>query len=137
MQANVPITYQVPLCKETSTGNNPQLRLNYVNEKNAEIPGSVPGCVGTVNEPIAEPGFLCVYRGGNFGSLEEKDKNAGFAGFHAPNGVPNLINRMGQVVVWRSNEFNEEAPIEALSPASTPVNLTAEGSWSMRVRLKE
>jgi hypothetical protein len=138
VQVDSPITYQIPLCKETSTGLNPQLKYNYVNAVQAETPGSVPGCVGSPVEPIAEPGNLCVYRGGNFGSLERTDKNAGFVAFHTPLGVASgEVSRLGMLVVFRSSEFNEEAPIEALSPTSAPVNLTAEGSWSMRVRLTE
>jgi hypothetical protein len=114
------------------------LHLNYVNAKQAEIPGSVPGCVGSVVEPIAEPGNLCVYRGGNFGSLEAGDKNAGFSEFHTPlgNGAGE-VSRLGQLVIFRSSEFNQEEPIQGLAPASAPVDLTAEGSWSMRVRLTE
>jgi hypothetical protein len=138
VQAAVPISYPIPLCKEASTGLNPQLRLRYVNEVQAESPGSVPGCVGNLVAPIAEPGFLCVYRGGNFGSLEKEDKNAGFVTFHTPQGVgAEEVSRLGQLVIFRSSEFNEEAPIEALSSGSAPVKLDAEGSWSMRVRLKE
>jgi hypothetical protein len=104
----------------------------------AETPGVVVGCQGIVNEPAAEPGNLCVYRGGNFGSLEKTDKNASFAEFHtAAGGGIGAVGHLGQLVIFRSNEFNQEAPIEALSAASAPVNLTAEGSWSMRVRLTE
>jgi hypothetical protein len=91
-----------------------------------------------VVEPVAEPGNLCVYRGGNFGSLEREDKNAAFSQFRTPLGVgAGEPSRLGQEVLFRSSEFNEEAPVEALAPASAPVSLTAEGSWSMRVRLTE
>jgi hypothetical protein len=138
VQADAPISYTIPLCHEESTGLNPQLRLRYVNEVNAETPGLVEGCNGDLIEPVAEPGFLCVYRGGNFGSKESEDKNAGFVTFHTAQGQGlEEVGLLGQLVLFRSNEFNEEAPIGALSSASAPVNLTAEGSWSMRVRLKE
>jgi hypothetical protein len=131
------VSYPIKLCEEPSTGNEPQLFLKYVNETNAEAPGSVPGCVGSVNEPIAEPENLCVYRGGNFGSLEKFDKNAGFSEFHEPNGLGlGEVGALGQLIVFRSTEFNQEAPIEKLSAANSPVRLTAEGSWSMRVKLK-
>jgi hypothetical protein len=133
-QADGVVSYPIPLCEEASTGNEPQLFLKYVNEVNAEAPGSVPGCNGSVNEPVAEPENLCVYRGGNFGSLEKDDKNAGFSEFHEANGLGlGEPGALGQLVIFRSTEFNGEVPIESLK---SPVRFTAEGSWSMRVKLK-
>jgi hypothetical protein len=111
--------------KETAT-----ITAKYRNEKESEAPE--PPCVGSQNEPFAEPGFLCVYRGGNFGSLESQDKNAKFFNFEKPNGqllIPGEVGVLGVLIAFRSNQFTEEG--------TTPAKLTAEtyldagGSWAV------
>jgi hypothetical protein len=106
------------------------ITAKYANEKEGEV--ITPPCIGTPNEPVAEPGFLCVYRHGNFGSMETQDKNAKFFGFEKPSGqflIPGETGVLGALVVFRSNQFTEEG--------TTPAKLTAEtyldagGSWAV------
>jgi hypothetical protein len=113
-------------------GANP--KATYRPESLSEKPE--PPCLGSVNEPVAEAGNLCVYRGGNFGSLEKQDKNAGFFGFLQPNGnntsVSGEAGVLGQQIVFRSTEFKEEEPpVEELAAAKSPVRLHAIGSWAV------
>jgi hypothetical protein len=106
----------------------------YVNEKEIETPKAP--CLGSVNEPKAEPGNLCVYRGGNFGSLEEQDKNAAFAFFENPRGANFSTTAeagvLGTLILFRSTEFVEEGPpIVELKAEHSPVILNANGSWAV------
>jgi hypothetical protein len=104
------------------------LKLKYRNEVQAETPE--PPCNGSANEPVAEAGNLCVYRGGNFGSLEKTDKNAAFFGFEEANGTAlEETGVLGQLVLFRTTEFNEETPIEEIAKASF---LNAFGSWAVQ-----
>ena len=92
-----------------------------------------PPCLGSVNEPVAEAGNLCVYRGGNFGSQEKTDENAAFFAFEQPNGTNTSVTGepgvLGQLVLFRTTEFNEETPIKEIVKASF---LNAIGSWAVQ-----
>ena len=76
-----------------------------------------PPCPGSVNEPGAEKGFLCVFRGGNFGSKEEQDVNVSsgctFSAscspgpiFEDPAGNKNKTGKKGALVVFTTTEGN-------------------------------
>jgi hypothetical protein len=108
-----------------------KITLVYRNQKEAEVPK--PPCLGLPNEPIAEPGTLCVYRGGNFGSLEEQDKNAAFFGSEDPNcayfTTSKNVGVVGQLVLFRSLDFTEEGTTPATLKEATL--LEAGGSWAV------
>jgi len=91
-----------------------------------------PPCLGNLEEPHAEPGFLCVYRGQNEGSLEKEDTGAAFFGFEKPNGEYQIEEgkdggKLGMLAVFRSKEF-KEPPVTELKAASY---MSAAGSWSV------
>jgi len=106
----------------------------YRNEKQVEIPE--PPCTGNANEPEPEAGFLCVYRSGNFGSLESQDTNAAFAGFQdaagnnygsGPEG-----GKAGELIIFRTITFNTEAKTAAEERTlGAAAHLTASGSWAV------
>jgi len=104
----------------------------YRDEVNAHAP--TPPCVGSVNEPHAEPGFVCFYRGGNFGSLESEDTNAAFFNFAQPEGgfqtTPTAKEgaRSGEIILFRSTPFDEEPPETEVTENAY---LSAFGSWSV------
>ena len=90
-------------------------------------------CYGNLEEPHAAPGFLCVYRGQNEGSLEKEDTNASFFQFEKPNGEFQIEEgkdggKLGMLVVFRTKEF-AETPIKEVKAASY---LNAAGSWSVK-----
>ena len=105
----------------------------YRGEREAESP--VFPCEGNVNNPLAQPGYLCVYRSGNFGSLETQDKNAKFFGFQDFNGNNYAKGSqegglLGELVVFRTAEFNAEHPTTLVKEAA----LTAAGSWAVTAK---
>lgn len=69
----VPITFNLPLVDEL-----PATNVHYINAANKEVigPGEEAGeqvtstvCTGTVAEPLADPGHLCVYTGEIFNAV--------------------------------------------------------------------
>jgi hypothetical protein len=90
-----------------------------------------------VNEPKPEPGFVCFYRGANFGFKESEDSNAAFFNFASPEGLeqstPTAKNgaRIGELILFRTGEFEAETPIaEILKPAF----MSAAGSWAVTAK---
>jgi len=128
-QAAAVISYPIPLQEGTV------LKLNYVPQSLSANPGAVPGCPGTVAEPTAESGNLCVYRGGNEGSDESQDLNA--AGgttasktvFQSQKGVNNETGLDGEMLLFRNTKFNSASPNTATTEA---VRFAAEGSWAVK-----
>jgi len=104
----------------------------YRTEVQAESPEAP--CLGNVNEPTAEAGFLCVYRAGNFGSLEKQDENAAFYGFESPEGLTGKVGRTGALVLFRTKEFKEETVTakekEEAEHIKKQSELSAGGSWA-------
>src|ERR1700730_9031762 len=93
---------------ETSSG----LKVTYRNEPESLSPKTP--CLGSVNEPTAEPGNLCVYRGSGI-PKEPTDTDAKFIGFATPFGEQ-VANggalspesdqgRTGMLVQFRTNKF--------------------------------
>jgi len=116
-QSEASISYAVPL-KEAP-------KLHYVPESQVEAPKSP--CLGEPNAPSAEPGFLCVYRSGGFGSLESQDKNAKFFNFYDPKGNEGEPGgKTGELVAFRTTPFNEEEG--GTIPAAA--TLDAQGAWA-------
>jgi hypothetical protein len=117
------------------------LKLNYRNEAEALAP-KLP-CVGSVNEPQAERGNLCVYRGVTFGKeaqdkdIREPNAAGNTEGFRtafgeaiASGGECNKESGNCQsavMVVFRTNQFAE--------PATTTVTefayLDTRGTWAV------
>jgi alpha-tubulin suppressor-like RCC1 family protein len=97
-------------------------------------------CLGTVNEPIVEPGALCVYRGQNFGSEEKQDKNAGFVKFESPNGrflaerTPEETGALGALIVFRAPTVGFKEEGTAPETLKVPTYLSAAGSWVVTER---
>jgi hypothetical protein len=121
-QYNAYASMPIPLCKPTVSV--------YRNELEAESPKEP--CNGGVDEAVAEPGFICFYRSGNYGSLESQDKNAAFVGFqdavgnnYTSEGAP-AFNELGTIAVFRTKEFKVESPKPVLAKEAY---LVASGSW--------
>ena len=116
MQAQGSASFAIPLKEKP--------KLHYVKESEVEAPKSP--CNGNPLEPSAEPGYLCFYRSGNFGSLESQDKNASFHAFYDPLGVEAEGGKIGELIAFRTTTFNEEEPGTIAAAAS----LNAEGAWA-------
>jgi len=96
----------------------------------------IEGCLGSTNEPVSEPGKLCVIRGSGE-PKEATDLNAKFVQFASPFGELQankaLLNqetdpdRHGAIVEFRTNEFEPLAP----KTVATAARLNAKGSWSV------
>jgi hypothetical protein len=136
-QVDGTVSYAIPLCEEYA--GNPVLshtgkpQVVYRDEKETESPE--PPCAGGVNTPYASPGYLCVYRGGNFGSKESADKNAKFSGFQDASGNYYTAGEeagglLGELIVFRTSEFHVP-PSAVIEEIAKPAELTASGSWSV------
>jgi hypothetical protein len=129
-QAAGVVSFPIPLKKGE------KVKITYRNAQQALEPK--PPCLGSVNDPAAEPGNLCVYRGGaGFGSGENEDKNAKFV--QVENFFGETINETGEansgdlgvLLIFRTNEFaSEGAPLTLAKEAS----LTAAGSWALTAK---
>jgi len=119
------VSYPLPLCEGET------LTLRYVDAVEAETAGAAAGCPGSVSDPVAERGYLCVYRGQNFGSNEAEDLHARFSQFRSPPGEAEGVGRDGELIVFRTDEFKEASPILELKAAAA---LTAEGSWAVTAK---
>ena len=107
-------------------------KATYRNFKESGTPKAP--CIGNINEPVAEAGNLCVYRGGNFGSLEEEDTNAKFIAFQEPNGEEGAIGgKAGAFVIFRTEEGVFEAGETPIALAN-PAHLNAAGSWALTAK---
>jgi hypothetical protein len=117
------------------------LKIKYKNEAESEVP-ALP-CIGSVNEPVAQKGNLCVYRGLQRGK-ETEDKNIkepnaagnteGFATplgeFIANGGECNKENgqcQNGVVVIFRTAQFAEPGGVSVTATSY----LDARGSWAV------
>jgi len=126
-QAAGVVSYPVPL-KEKD-------KVEYRNETQSLEPKAP--CLGSPNEPVAEAGWTCVYRGGNFGSQEAQDKNVKFSTFEDALGnelAPKSAEggKLGDLVVFRTNEFGVESAVA--EPLANPAYLVASGSWAVTAK---
>jgi hypothetical protein len=127
-----PISFPIRLKKGTGV-----TTLTYKPEPVAEEPARP--CLGTVEEPTAEPGNLCVYRGSFKGGLEAMDKNAAFFQFSTPRGENStLVKRpgfLGEAIVFRSREntpvFKEEVGETEPGTITNAAYMEAFGSWAV------
>jgi hypothetical protein len=115
------------------------LKLNYLNEAEAKAPKAP--CLGSANEPIAEKGNLCVYRGEIKGGEAAEDKNItepGAPAFAEPKGgfiankgscvISTDSCQTGVLVIFRSVGFVEGG---APGTVTAPTTLNARGSWTV------
>jgi hypothetical protein len=133
-QADASISYPLMLKEKTS------VKLTYRTEPQTEKPAAP--CLGAADEPFAEPGNLCTYRGFKEAGSKEAgvgvgnvDKSTKFERFSSAEGegpltTTGLANAgdIGLDLVFRTNEFSTETPITELATES---NLTAKGSWAV------
>jgi hypothetical protein len=115
----------------------------YLNETQVREPGTITGCVGETDEPVAEEGFACFYQGmfATVGGLKTEWENTKFFALEDPNGVRNVEaegvagtggGKIGEMVVFRTNEFNETTPIKSIAKESY---LNAGGSYAVKDKL--
>jgi len=126
---------------------NAKYKVTYRNGEQALSP-TAP-CLGSVNEPNAVEGNLCVYRGiESAGSLEKQDKNVtNGAGANKP---PVFLDANGEEIasggetsgeansgdiaidlVFRTLEFGTGEEVKTLAK---PAYLSAHGSWAIRTK---
>jgi hypothetical protein len=129
-QADGVVSFPIPLAKGE------KVKFTYRNER--EALGPTAPCLGSVNEPVAEPGNLCVYRGGaGYGSKENEDANAKFVQFEDFFGE--TVNETGEgnsgdlgvLIIFRTNEFGKEGAHLTLAKEA---HLTASGSWGVTAK---
>jgi hypothetical protein len=107
------------------------ITAKYRDEKETEAP-EFP-CAGSDNEPVAEAGWFCVYRGGIVGGGERTfpgDKNAKFFNILKPSGAvvaPGETGVLGALIAFRSDQFNEENVVKL----TAETYLVAGGSWAV------
>jgi hypothetical protein len=136
-QANGVVSFHAKYPLEPST-----LKLKYRNEAEALAP-QLP-CIGSVNEPTAEKGNLCVYRGQSAAKetadkeiIEPKDEVIPAGAFQTPSGE-HILNggecnketgqcQLGVLVVFRTKGFLETGGGTVAAAAS----LNASGSWAV------
>jgi hypothetical protein len=137
VQVIVPISFQVRLKKGSEVK-----KATYKNQLQSEQT-TTPPCLGTVNEPSAEPGNLCVYSGAPLGGLEAQQANMAFFQFVEPSGVPFTtsakVGVLGEGVEFRSTEnepaFKEEAPAAGESGYGVITHsayMSTLGSWAVQ-----
>ncbi len=124
-QADAAVSFPIPLNEKPAPA-----KVIFLNEKQVSEPGSVVGCAGSANAPVAEPGFTCVYTGGTavVGCQEAENHNAKF--FSMEDAAGNKLGgKLGNLVVFRTTEFAESP--EPLVKLAAPANLCAAGSWAV------
>lgn len=130
-QADGVVSLPIPLAEEE------KVKVVYRDEAQALQPKGP--CVGSPNEPVAEPGNLCVYRGSGFGSKEGEDKNVKFFDFQDAVGdsitsggeTEGAAGHTGILIVFRTTEFNASGKPVILAKEA---RLTASGSWAVTAK---
>jgi hypothetical protein len=114
------------------------VKANYRTAQETEASTITPPCLGSVDEPLAEPGNLCVYRGQSLGGLETQDKNAAFFGFTDPVGenstISGHVGELGEMILFRSvhnsPSFKEEVGEEP-GVITQGAFMEGGGSWAV------
>jgi hypothetical protein len=140
-QADGVASFSIPYPESGNFLTAPNLKATYRNEAEAVAPRAP--CLGSTNEPVAEPGNLCVYRGQGIPQEHAAlpgfahDENAKFVAFQMPGGkllksgelLPTeSIELSSLMIVFRTDEFNEKTGEVTLAK---PAHLTAVGSWAL------
>jgi hypothetical protein len=139
VQADGVISFPIPVHKAPELEGLP---ITYRNGTESGTPKTP--CLGSPNEPVAEKGHLCVYRGvGGIGSEETQDKGVGGKATPTAPTVPFFedftgtklteINeghgRLGVDIVFRTNQFEATSP--ALATLTETAYMVAKGSWAV------
>ena len=140
-EADGVVSFSAKYPKEPST-----LKIKYRNEAESTAPAAP--CLGSVNEPTAEKGNLCVLRGAQKGK-ELEDKNitepaaialpwgtfsTPFGEFIANGGECNKENgqcQNGVFVVFRTAQFGETGGGGEPKTVTAASYLNAQGSWAV------
>jgi len=122
------VSFKIPLCEGEL------LVLHYLNEKESEEVGAQPGCLGSPQEPFAEPGNFCAFTGGFKGVNEKVWKNAKFFKIQSTSGNSEETSAPGEMIVFRSTEFNEEKTVEKLLATKSPVYFASGGGWAVTAK---
>jgi hypothetical protein len=133
MEAVAAISFPCPLAEPIPNSKAGVTKVNYIPEGKVLEPGSVPGCNGSGLEPIAEPGFLCIYQGASAkaGLLEKEWQNAKFFATADPVGnvgATKFSGKIGELVLFRTSTFVEGTPTTTIPAAAM---LSAAGSWAV------
>jgi hypothetical protein len=93
-------------------------------------------CLGAVNEPLVEPGYLCVYRGLAFGREEKQHKKAHFVKFETPQGrqVETETGASGELIVFRAPIFGFKEEGTTPETLKAQAYLSAGGTWAVTER---
>jgi hypothetical protein len=137
-EEDVPITFNPRYPLEPHT-----LKIKYLNEAEA-LAAKVEPCLGSTNEPTANAGNLCVYRGatkpaeaaGDKGILEPKEIPAPANTFVTPGGEflaqgAECNKENGQCQTGVSVVFRTKGFTEAVGNTTEPTYLNARGSWTV------
>jgi hypothetical protein len=146
-EATTGFSFAIPLDEKQSL----KLKVRYLNETEVLNPTEHLECVGNVQEPVAEPAWLCVYQGATaeFGSLSTEWREAKFfavapvqgescepiapatSGVLKCKGIEQENFGPGALVSYRTTTFkNDGNPVTIPAAAS----LNAAGSWSVQAK---
>ncbi len=125
------VSYSIPIAPGE------EVTAVYLNQRASGEPEAP--CGGSVNEPRAEEGFLCVYTGEQFGMLEKEWENTEFFGFQSPNGETTSGREhkggvLGEMIIFRTKEFKEEATHANEREILKAASMNAAGSWAVTGR---
>jgi hypothetical protein len=113
------VSYPIALCEGE------ELQKEYCDEICSEtVALRGGGCFGAPQEPIAEPGWLCVWTGAFKGTRENQWKNAKFREITSAVGINN--ETYGEEVIFRTSEFGEVTPAKLKNEAY----LGTGGGWA-------
>jgi hypothetical protein len=127
VQAMGAVSYPIELCPGETIE---ESKIHYENEPESEVVGSQPGCLGSTEEPIAEPGNLCVFTGGFKGSVEKLWKDVKFFNIASNQGGIKVAGASGQEVIFRTKQFGE-TKVEKLTEEAY---MSAGGGWAVTAK---
>jgi hypothetical protein len=113
-------------------------KVEYLNEEKVLTPGLRPNCPGNTNNPEALPGFLCIFQGTLTveGSAATEWQNAGFFDVQDPAGNSDAGSKgvVGEMVVFRTTEYEESPLTPPGHTIANNANLNAAGSWAVTAK---
>jgi hypothetical protein len=127
VQAMGVVSYPIELCPGEAIV---ESKLHYLNEPESETVGAQEGCLGSTEEPIAEPENLCVFTGGFKGSVEKLWKNVKFNGILTDSGTQKAAGASGQEIQFRTKTYGE-LKVEKLTEEAF---MSAGGSWAVTAK---
>jgi hypothetical protein len=125
------VALAIPLCEAPHD----LMKVTYCKASLSATPGACSGCPGIVEEPAAEEGNLCVFRGEQQGSLETADEHASFFSFENQKGESpsseRLTMRQGALIIFRTEPFSTTVKHNSEAVLTTAASLNAFGSWAL------